>query len=143
MSKVKARLEQAKKQIQRIENQHRDAMSIRIQRLGYDSNEVLEAFSYKHKAGNARLMVWLEYQEINLECPMELIAEVEYAGSFYPEIILNYLHYLLDEVGVPPLEEIDIYKAVILKSHSELAMNMYQLEHKWRQYSEESIRGTQ
>lgn len=129
---IKARLERTQKLVRRLEDEYRDALNTRIQRLGYRPDEVLADLPLEHAATRARLMVVLEYEELCMETQPELITEPQFACSFYPEVILNYLHYLLDEVGVPPVEEIDIYRGWILDTNPSYTEDFDRLEHKWR-----------
>lgn len=138
MTGIKTRLERTQKLVKRLEDEHREALHNRIQRLGYRQDEVLETFPLEQKAAKARLMVLLEYEELNMESPMELITEPQFASSFYPEVVLDYLHYLLDEVGVPPIAEIDIYREWILGANPSYTKDFDRLERKWRVYAAEA-----
>ena len=132
MAGIKVRLERTQKLVMRLEDEYREALNSRIQRLGYCPDEVFSTFPLEHKAAKARLMVLLEYEELCMETSPELITEPQFACCFYPEVVLDYLHYLLDEVGVPPVEEIDIYKDWILGSNARFAEGFERLEQKWR-----------
>lgn len=132
---IKTRLERTQKLIARLEDEYRDALNNRIQRLGYRPDEVFGTFPLEHKAAKARLMVLLEYEELCMETSPELITEPHFACCFYPEVVLDYLHYLLDEIGVPPVAEIDIYKDWILGSDARYTEGFNRLEHKWRLYA--------
>lgn len=137
MAGIKTRLDRTQKLVKRLEDEYMDALNHRIQRLGYRPEEVFDTFPLEQKAAKARLMVLLEYEELSSESPMELITEPKFACSFYPEVVMNYLHYLLDEVGVPPVEEIDIYRNWILGTNPSYVEDFGRLEYKWQVYATE------
>ena len=138
MAGIKVRLERTQKLVMRLEDEYREALNSRIQRLGYCPDEVFSTFPLEHKAAKARLMVLLEYEELCMETSPELITEPQFACCFYPEVVLDYLHYLLDEVGVPPVHEIDIYKDWMLDINPSYTGDFDRLEHKWREYAAEA-----
>ncbi|MNH85411.1 hypothetical protein D3C73_378520 [compost metagenome] len=136
MSRIRSRLNQIQQRIEQREQEQLGEICNRIIRLQYDPDEALLQFPINRQAARQRFMIWLEYEEINAEYPFDYITEGQYACHMYPEIVLAYVHYLLEEVGVPPMKEIDLLREHILAAHPDLTMDFYRLEMKWRQLSE-------
>ncbi|GFZ87156.1 hypothetical protein GCM10008018_36650 [Paenibacillus marchantiophytorum] len=132
MAGIKTRLERTQKMVKRLEDEYRDALHNRINQLGYRLSEVLETFPIEKQAAKARLMVVLEYEEITVNGAMQLITEGHYACAFYPIVVIQYLHYLLDEIGVPPLDEIGLFRQLILEAQPDLKADFHVLERKWK-----------
>lgn len=82
-------------------------------------------------------MVFLEYEEIKVNGSMELITEGQYACCMYPTVVIQYLHYLLDEIGVPPVGEISLYRRWILEAQPDLESELDQLERNWKRFAAE------
>jgi hypothetical protein len=137
MANIRSKLRKIQQGIDQIEQKQFEEIRRKISWLQYDLEDVLGHFPPDNKASRQRLMVFLEYEEINADHPLTYISEGQYACHMYPNVVLAYLHYLLDEVGVPPVDEIAIYREFILKGSPELAMELYCLEIKWRQFSDQ------
>lgn len=107
-------------------------LSRRITSLGYEPDEVLAVLPPRNQSTYARLLVFLEYEELNKDYPFSAITELQYACSWYPTVVIRYLHYLLDDVGVPPIEELELYRKLILELHPEQIAEVTALERRWK-----------
>lgn len=105
---MKVRLDRIQKRLDELERAREDEIRGRIVRLQFDPDEVLSQFPPSKKAARERLMIALEYEELVAEHPLALITEGHYACGIYPAVVIQYLHYLLNEGHVPPVEEIDL-----------------------------------
>lgn len=125
-------LNRSQKLLNQLEKQDREQIQKRIARLGFVPDEVLSTLPLDKKATRARLLIFLEYEEINQAYACSHITEIHYSCAFYPTVISEYLHYLLDEVGLLPAEEIGIYRDFIVETNPDVTEAFEQLERKWR-----------
>lgn len=132
MAGIQTRLNRTEKALGKLDMEYKERIQNRIIKLGYDPTEVLRMFPIDYQAAKSRLLVFLEYEEIASEYPMELITEAHYACAMYPLRVISYIHYLLDKVGIPPLDEIDVYRNLIVERYPELLNDFRRLEDKWR-----------
>ncbi|MFD2368873.1 hypothetical protein ACFSO0_02485 [Brevibacillus sp. GCM10020057] len=132
MAGTKVALNRSQKLLSQLEKQDREQIQKRIARLGFVPDEVLTMLPLDKRATRARLLVFLEYEEINQACACSHITEIHYSCAFYPSIMIDYLHYLLDEVGLLPAEEIDVYRDLIVTKNPDVTKAFSQLERKWK-----------
>lgn len=130
MAGTKVALNRSQKMLSQLEKQDRKQIQKRIARLGFLPDEVLATLPLDKRATRARLLVFLEYEEINQACVCSNITEIHYSCAFYPTVIIEYLHYLLDEVGLLPAEEIGIYRDFIVETNPDVTEAFEQLERK-------------
>lgn len=119
--------------LDKLEQQKHEQIRRRVAGTGYMVDEILEAFPLDNKAAKARLMVFLEYEELNRDNQAVDISEIEYACWNFPAVVIDYVHYLLDEVGAPEVEELPVLKKLIVNQHPELIHRFAQLERTWIQ----------
>ena len=110
MARVKTGLSRSERLLQKLERQEEEQIRQRLAAAGYMVDEVLAAFPLGKKAGRARLKVLLEYEELDKADHAANMTEIEYACRFHPYVVLDYIHYLIDEVGPPSVEEIPILR---------------------------------
>ncbi|GAA4724167.1 MULTISPECIES: hypothetical protein [Brevibacillus] len=132
MAGTKVALNRSQKMLSQLEKQDREQIQKRIARLGFVPDEVLATLPLEKRATRARLLVFLEYEEINQAYACSHITEIHYSCTFYPSVMIEYLHYMLDEVGLLPAEEIDVYRDLIVATNPDVMQNFDQLERKWR-----------
>lgn len=132
MAGTKVALNRSQKMLSHLEKQDRKQIQKRIARLGFVPDEVLATLPLDKKATRARLLVFLEYEEINQAYACSHITEIYYSCAFYPTVMIEYLHYLLDEVGLLPEEELDIYRDLIVATNPDVTEAFDQLERKRR-----------
>lgn len=132
MAGTKVALNRSQKMLSQLEKQDREQIQKRIARLGFVPDEVLASLPLDKKATRARLLIFLEYEEINQAFSCSHITEIHYSCAFYPRVMMEYLHYLLDEVGLLPVEEIDVYRDLIVATNPDISEAFDQLERKWR-----------
>jgi hypothetical protein len=137
MTAIKTSIKRTQKMIEELEKKNHERIILRIKHLGFDPDDVLNAFRIGNPFAKARLMVFLEYEELKELCRLKYVNEVRYACSFYPTVVINYIYYLLDEIGVPPIEELEIYKQLISEQHPDVIKEFEQLERKWKLCVEE------
>lgn len=121
MAGTKVALNRSQKMLSQLEKQDREQIQKRIARLGFVPDEVLATLPLDNKATRARLLVFLEYEEINQASTCSYITEIHYSCAFYPSIMIEYLHYLLDEIGLLPEEEIDVYRDLIVATNPDIS----------------------
>ncbi|WP_436664021.1 hypothetical protein ACOALA_20305 [Alicyclobacillus acidoterrestris] len=132
MHGIKARMNRTQKALSKLEKQAYEMLSRRIAVLGYEPDEVFAVLPMGNQATHARLMVFLEYEELNKDYPLLAITELQYACAWYPAVMIRYLYYLLADVGVPPIEELDVYRELILEQHPEKLVELTDLERRWK-----------
>jgi|GEM_PF-7035031 len=132
MAGTNVALNRSQKLLNKLEKQDREQIQKRIARLGFVPDEVLTMLPLDKRATRARLLVFLEYEEINQASACSHITEIHYSCAFYPTVMIEYLHYLLDEVGLLPAEELDIYRDFIVATNPDVTEEFEQLERKWR-----------
>lgn len=110
MARVKTGLSRSERLLQKLERQEEEQIRKRLAAAGYMVDEVLMAFPLNKKAGRARLKVLLEYEELDKADPAADMTEIEYACRYHPCVVIDYVQYLIDEVGPPSAEEIPILR---------------------------------
>lgn len=132
MAGMKGVLNRFQKRLAKLEEHEREHIQKRIALLGYLPNEVLGTLPLFKRETRARLLIFLEFEEIHQEYAFSCVTELHYSCAFYPTIIIDYLHYLLDQVVVPPIEELDIYRYLIGSTHQNVTIAFEELERKWK-----------
>lgn len=132
MAEVKVGFNRIKRMLIKIEEIKYKEMCSRISRLGFDVSEVIGFYPFNKLPARERLNVFLEYEECSEITKQEFKNDIEYACAIYPDIVINYINYVLDEVGVPPINEMNIYKELILRDHPDLIDEFEKIENKWK-----------
>jgi len=130
MARVKTGLSRSERLLQNLERQEEEQIRQRLAAAGYMVDEVLAAFPLGNKAGRARLKVLLEYEELDKADPDADMTEIEYACRYYPYVVINYVQYLLDEVGPPSAEEKPILRELFANNPDALK-RFEQIEKEW------------
>lgn len=135
MPEIKVGYNRVKRMLIKIEDIKYKELCSRISCLGFDVSEVIGFYPFNKIPARERLNIFLEYEECSEITKLEFKNDVEYACAIYPNIVINYINYVLDEVGVPPISEINVYKELILREHEELKEEFEKIESKWKRYS--------
>jgi len=135
MARIRSKLDKLTKEVDRVVAERNKEICRRIVALGYDVDHALMYFPIDRPCARRRLEIKLEYEELHIEYPFSAITEGQYACGMYPQIVIEHVHWMLDEVGVPSVEEIELYREYLLCVHPELSSEFLWLERKWRQLS--------
>ncbi len=110
---IKLAIKTVKRQLERLEELERRQIIKKIIEFGYLPDEVIKVVPLCNPATKARLLVFLEYEELQQQQTFQTITEIDYACAIYPEVVIGHLNYYLDYEGVAPFSDLKEYKQIL------------------------------